>query len=211
MLENLQGKSIAVYCASSATVPVPYFQAARRLGELLAAGGARLIYGGTNIGLMGAVAEAVLKGGGQAVGVIPALLQGVGIAHPNLTQLILTDGMRERKAIMEERADAFIALPGGYGTLEEIFEVLTLKQLGYHQKPIVLLNTANYYDPLLSLLQSATEQHFMKPSNLALLQVVSYPEEALQYIACYQPELLDAKWLPSDPSESPNGEVAGSE
>ncbi|HEX2915128.1 MAG TPA: TIGR00730 family Rossman fold protein [Chloroflexia bacterium] len=211
MIEGLEGKGIAVYCASSSAIDSLYFEAARRLGILMGQSRARLVYGGTNIGLMGAVAGAVLEHGGEALGVIPALINAAGIAHPELTELILTDGMRERKAIMEERAEAYIALPGGYGTLEEIFEILTLKQLGYHQKAVVLLNINRYYDPLLALLGSATEQRFMKPSNLGLFHLATTPEEALEYIASYQPGPAEAKWLPPKLSESKQGEVPGTE
>ncbi len=209
---NLKGKTIAVYCASSAAVAPVYFEAARQLGTLLGQSGGSLVYGGTTIGLMGAVAEAVIAAGGQVIGVIPALLNSFGIGHPALSELIVTDGMRERKAIMEERADAFVAMPGGYGTLEEIFEILTLKQLGYHQKPVALLNTNDYYSPLLTLLHSATEQQFMKPGNLDLLNVVATPAEALAYIVNYQPGLAELKWVkPPSALQSRLGEVPGTE
>jgi uncharacterized protein (TIGR00730 family) len=211
MIDGLQGKSIAVYCASSSAVGKVYFEAARELGNLMGQSGATLVYGGTNIGLMGEVADAVVNSGGKTCGVITVLLNQVGIAHPKLDELIVTDGMRERKATMEQRADAFITLPGGYGTLEEIFEILTLKQLGILQKPVILLNTNNYYSPLLELLQSAADQHFMKPGNLSLLEVVNTPQEALQYIANYVPGAYEPKWVLPRPSQSKDGEVPGTE
>ncbi len=211
MQTNLQDKAVAVYCSSSSAVAPIYFEAAQRLGRLLAESGARLVYGGTNIGLMGAVADAIMAAGGQTVGVIPMLLNQVGIAHPGLSELVITDGMRERKMVMEERADAFIALPGGYGTLEEIFEILTLKQLGYHQKPVVILNTNDYYGPLLAQLQTATEQHFMKPGNLGLFQLAATPDEAITYLATYQPGPFEAKWLTPSPTQAESGEVPGTE
>lgn len=211
MLNGLQGKSITVYCASSSAVSEVYFEAARQLGNLIGRSGATLVYGGTNIGLMGEVAEAVVDSGGQTCGVITVLLNQVGITYPRLDELIVTEGMRERKAIMEERADAFIALPGGYGTLEEILEILTLKQLGILQKPVVLLNTNDYYAPLLALLQNAVEQQFMKPGNLAFLQVVNTPEEALEYIAAYVPGPFEPKWVLPRPAQSKAGEVPGTE
>ncbi len=207
---DLHDKTITVYCASSTALAPVYFEAARELGTLLGQSGATLVYGGTNIGLMGAIAEAALSAGGRVVGVIPALLNQAGIAHPDLTELILTDGMRERKTIMEERADGFITLPGGYGTLEEIFEILTLRQLGYHQKPIVILNTNDYYGPLLAQLRSATEQHFMKPDNLSYFHLATTPADALEYIATYQPGPFDPKWfVPPNPAR--REEVPGSE
>lgn len=194
MLENLQGKAITVYCASNPNVSQVYFEVARELGTLIAESGASLVYGGTNSGLMGAVADAILDAGGSLIGVIPMLIHSMGITHSRLTEEILTDGMRERKAIMEQRADAFIALPGGYGTLEELFEVLTLRQLGYHSKPIVLLNINNYYDPILTMLQSAVEQKFMKPAFFEFLKVATTPLESLEYLAGYQPVALESKY-----------------
>lgn len=193
-LANLKDKVVAVYCASSPNVPSLYFEAARDLGTALANAGATLVYGGTNTGLMGAVADAVLEAGGKLIGVIPMLIHSMGITHARLTEEILTDGMRERKAVMEERADAFIALPGGYGTLEELFEVLTLRQLAYHRKPIVLANINNYYAPLLQLLSNAAEQKFMKSAFLDFLKVVATPQEAIAYLANYQAAPTESKY-----------------
>jgi cytokinin riboside 5'-monophosphate phosphoribohydrolase len=194
MLDNLRGKILAVYCASSPTVPPVYFEAAQELGMLLGQYGVGLVYGGTRTGLMGAVADAVKETGGTIVGVIPMLIHGMGITHTGLTEQILTENMRERKAIMEARAEGFIALPGGYGTLEEIFEILTLRQLGYHNKPIVLLNTNDFYRPLLALLENAVEQNFLKPAFYAFLKVADTPREALEYIATYEPAHLGSKY-----------------
>jgi uncharacterized protein (TIGR00730 family) len=159
---------------------------------------------------MGALSEAVRVGGSPTIGVIPASLRQLGLADEHLTELVVTDGMRERKAQMELRADAFIALPGGYGTLEEFFEIVTAKQLGFHSKPIVLLNTNGYYNPLLAQLKEAVEQEFMKPSGIELFYVVETPQEALHYIAYYQPEEYQQKWfkLPSATNEE---EIPGSE
>jgi uncharacterized protein (TIGR00730 family) len=211
MINGLQGKSITVYCASSSAVGEVYFKVARNLGALIGQSGATLVYGGTNIGLMGEVADAVVDAGGKTLGVITVLLNQVGITNSRLDELIVTEGMRERKAAMEHKADAFIALPGGYGTLEEILEILTLKQLGILQKPVVLLNTNNYYAPLLELLQNAVAQRFMKPSNLTFMQVVGTPEEALEYIAGYVPGPFEPKWVLPRLSQSKNGEVPGTE
>jgi uncharacterized protein (TIGR00730 family) len=211
MIEGLQGKSIAVYCASSSAVGEVYFKVARQLGRALAESGATLVYGGTNIGLMGEVADAVVTAGGKTCGVITVLLNQVGIAHPKLDELIVVDGMRERKAAMEQRADAFITLPGGYGTLEEIFEILTLKQLGILQKPIVLLNTNNYYAPIVEFLRNAAAQNFMKPSNLNFFELVETPQAALEYISSYVPGPFEPKWVLPRPSQSLAGEVPGTE
>ncbi|MBN9387068.1 MAG: TIGR00730 family Rossman fold protein [Chloroflexi bacterium] len=211
MIDGLQGKAIAVYCASSSAVSETYFEAARALGRAIAESGATLVYGGTNIGLMGEVADAVVNNGGKTCGVITVLLNQVGIAHPKLDELIVVDGMRERKAAMEQRADAFITLPGGYGTLEEIFEILTLKQLGILQKPIVLLNTGNYYGPLVDFLKTAAHLNFMKPSNLKFFDLLDTPEAALDYIASYTPGEYEPKWVLPRPSQSLGGEVPGTE
>ena len=211
MVEGLQGKAVAVYCASSSVLSETYFEAARDLGRSLAESGATLVYGGTNIGLMGAVADAVVAAGGKTCGVITVLLNQVGIAHPKLDELVVVDGMRERKAAMEQRADAFITLPGGYGTLEEIFEILTLKQLGILQKPVALLNTNNYYGPLVEFLHTAAHQNFMKASNLKFFELVDNPEAALEYIASFTPGPYEPKWVLPRPSQSLSGEVPGTE
>lgn len=211
MIDGLQGKAIAVYCASSSALSDVYIKAAHELGRSIAASGATLVYGGTNIGLMGAVADAVVSNGGKTCGVITVLLNQVGIAHSRLDELIVVDGMRERKAAMEQRADAFITLPGGYGTLEEIFEILTLKQLGILQKPVVLLNTNNYYGPLVEFLQTASSQNFMKASNLKFFELVDTPQAALEYIAGYAPGAFEPKWVLPRPSQSLGGEVPGIE
>lgn len=214
--KSLAGKNITVYCSSSATVPALYFAAAHELGQLMATLGATLIYGGTNVGLMGAISQAVREAGGSTIGVIPTRMQQLGITDEQVRELIITDGMRQRKAVMEERADAFIALPGGYGTFEEFFEIVTNKQLGLHRKPIVLLNIKGYYDLLLKQLELGAAQEFIKPNALQLFHVATTPQAALDYIANYQPPSYDSKWfnLPGDiakPDASADGEVPGSE
>ena len=131
--------AVTVFCGSSDAVEPKYFTAARELGEKLARRGWRLVYGGGSVGLMGALSRAVLAGGGHVTGVIPKALLDLGVGERGVSELIVIDGLRDRKAIMDERGDAFVALPGGLGTLEEVLEVLTLKQLGYHTKPVVVL------------------------------------------------------------------------
>lgn len=149
--------------------------------------GYALVYGGTRVGLMGALADSVLARGGKVVGVIPEALQARGIAHDGLTELIVTPDMRRRKATMEERASAFVGLPGGFGTLEEIFECLTLKQLEYHQKPIALLNVGGFYDPLIGLMEHIYQQNFAKPEYRQLYHVAREGQEVLDYFDRYQP------------------------
>lgn len=159
------GKNICVYCGSSEGNRPEYRAAAVELGHAMAQVGVGLVYGGARVGLMGAIADAVLAAGGHAVGIIPKHLMGREVAHRGLTELHVVETMHERKHQMAALADAFIALPGGYGTLDELCEVLGWAQLGLHAKPIVLLNPAGYYDPLLAMLDRAVKDGFLKPQN----------------------------------------------
>ena len=148
----------------------------------MATGGWGLVYGGTSVGLMGATADAVLSNGGEATGVLPDALQDREIAHRGLTKLHLVGSMHERKALMASLSDAFIALPGGYGTLDEFFEIVTWAQLGIHSKPCILINTNGYYDFLLRFLEHAVREEFVQSANLRLVQVARDSPEALQLI-----------------------------
>lgn len=150
------------------------------LGSLLGKSGLGLVYGGARVGLMGALADAALANGSEVIGVIPRVLAGVEIAHQNLSELVLVETMHERKATMAQEADAFVALPGGFGTLDEFFEILTWAQLGIHAKPCLLVNTLGYFDHLLGFLQVAVAQGFLKPENHAYVQVVGSSGEAVQ-------------------------------
>ncbi len=186
--------NIVVYCGSNLGATPVYAEAARGLGEAIAKRGSRLVYGGGCIGLMGTVADAVLQAGGEAVGVIPTFLREKEVAHRGLTELIETPDMPSRKNKMIELGDAFIALAGGIGTFEELFEVLSLAQLKQHRKPVGLVNTAGFYDPLLALLQQTATQGFMPAANLSLLCVADTPQELLVKLENYQPH--DApKWI----------------
>ena len=187
--------TICVYCSSSSAIAAEYFTAARELGAEIALRGWHLVYGGTTAGLMGVLADAVLAAGGKVTGVIPGHISERGIAHPNLTELIVTADMRERKAIMDQRADAFIAMPGGLGTLEEAFEVLTLKQLQIHSRPIVFLNTRQFYKPLEAFLTHLIDERFAKPESACLYHFTDSPTEALDHIENYKPSLAGTKWL----------------
>jgi uncharacterized protein (TIGR00730 family) len=153
------------------------------LGRLLGESGLGLVYGGAQVGLMGMLADAALANGSEVIGVIPRTLAGIEVAHQNLSRLVLVETMHERKALMAQEADAFLALPGGFGTLDEFFEILTWAQLGIHNKPCVLVNTAGYYDHLLSFLQVAIDEGFLKPENKALIHVVP---DAAEGIKCMQ-------------------------
>ena len=173
-------RRVAVYCGSSVGNN-PAFQAeARALGMAIAATGLGMVYGGASVGLMGAVADAALAGGAEVIGVLPEVLAGHEIAHEGLSSLELVATMHHRKARMTELADAFLVLPGGYGTLEELLEAVTWAQLGLHAKPCILINTAGYWNGLLRFLDSAVEAGFLKPGNRALLQVATDAEEAVR-------------------------------
>jgi uncharacterized protein (TIGR00730 family) len=162
--------SVAVYCGSRFGDRPAYTAAARSLGRLLAGRGACLVYGGGRVGLMGAVADAALAAGGKVVGVIPQALMDREVGHAGLTELHVVQTMHERKQLMAERADAFVALPGGIGTLEEIYEVWSWQQLGYHDKPVALLNVDGYYDALLEFMRASHERGFVSsPQYHALL------------------------------------------
>ena len=173
---------VAVYCGSRLGGSEIYEQAARDLGYALAENGMGLVYGGASIGLMGAVADGVIKGGAQAVGVIPTFMLKHEIAHQDLTRLHLTDTMHTRKTVMAEYADAFITLPGGLGTLEEIMEIATWRQLYQHEKPMIILNINGFYDRLIDHLQYTAEQGFMKQQDLDRLVVCNTIAEAIELL-----------------------------
>lgn len=166
---NLQMKTLCVYCGSSAGRLPVYVEGARALGRALLARGLGLVYGGASIGLMGVVADTVLAGGGRVVGVIPQALARKEVAHAGLSDLIVTASMHERKMRMADLSDGFIALPGGIGTFEELFEIWTWAQLGLHAKPVALFNVAGYYDDLIRFLDHASAEHFLKPAQRRML------------------------------------------
>ena len=180
-------KTICAYCASSETVSERYFAASRELGDAIAMRGLRMVYGGGNRGLMGALAHSVHSKGGHTIAVIPQQLHDLGLTFLDADEIVITRNMRERKQTMEQRADAFIALPGGFGTLEEFLEVLTLRQLAYHAKPIVLLNAENFYGPLLTLFEHFIELNFVKSEHRDLFHVADTADAALDYIADFRP------------------------
>lgn len=163
---------VCVYCASSSAVPERFFQEARALGVGLAQSGWSLIYGGGSVGLMGALAESVHLAGGTVVGIIPQALLDREVGYLRADELVVTTTLRERKQAMDERADAFVALAGGFGTLEELLEIMTLRQLGYHDKPILIVNTDNYYGPLLEQFERIFALRFTDAHNRRLFAVV---------------------------------------
>ena len=186
--------AVAVYCGSSRGTDPAYAAAAASLGETLAARGILLVYGGGHVGLMGVLADAVLAGGGEVFGVITRALQAKEIAHPALTTLAVVDTMHERKAMMADAADAFIMLPGGFGTLDEFFEVVTWTQLGIHAKPCGILDVAGYFEPLRALLDGAARAAFIRPVHRDLVLTESDPVRLLERLAVWTPVTTD-KWL----------------
>ena len=166
-------RSICVFCGASAGRDAAYAAAATAFGGLLAGEGIELVWGGGNVGLMGVLADAVLGAGGRAYGVIPSFMAERELAHPQATEMRVVDSMHARKAAMADRADAFVALPGGFGTLDELFEIVTWAQLHIHAKPVGLLNVQGFYDPLLAMARHMSAAGFVKPQHLGLLHVAA--------------------------------------
>ncbi|AII53135.1 TIGR00730 family Rossman fold protein [Hymenobacter sp. APR13] len=187
-------KSVAVYCGASSGTNELFTRQAQAMGQALAERGFTLVYGGGRVGLMGAVADAVMQHGGKVIGVIPDFLADKELAHTGLTELHLVKTMHERKLMMADLAEGFVAMPGGYGTLEELFEVLTWGQLGLHRKPIGVLNVAGYYDHLLRALDHMADEGLLRRENRN--QLLSHPEPhgVLDAMLAYEPVSLE-KWL----------------
>ncbi len=189
--------SICVYCGSSPGRIEAYGSAGCALAKSLVSRNIRLVYGGAGIGIMGMVADQVLKLGGQAIGVIPKALAHKEVAHKNLTELHVTQSMHERKMLMAELSDGFIALPGGIGTLEELFEIWTWAQLGFHNKPCGLLNVEGYYDSLIGFLDHVFAEQFVKKDHHAMLIVETNPDALLDHYINYQPPAV-RHWVGKD-------------
>ncbi len=187
-------RRICVFCGSSAGTRPAYREAARQLGHALAENRIGLVFGGGKVGLMGAVADAALERSGEAIGVIPHALVAREIAHPGVTEMRTVNSMHERKALMADLSDAFIALPGGYGTLEEFCEALTWSQLGIHKKPCGLLNVEGYYDPLIEFLDAAVAEGFLKAENRQLVIVDTDAEAMLSALEQFQPAARE-QWI----------------
>ena len=190
-------KRICVYCGSNPGRTPVYREAASQLGQALVKRGIGLVYGGASIGVMGAVANAVLEHGGEAIGIIPQSLATREVAHASLSELIVVTSMHERKAKMAELSDGFIALPGGWGTFEEIFEALTWAQLGIHEKPCGLLNISGYFDHLALFLQHAMDEKFVREAYQPMIMMGQEPDDLLDRFATYQPPKVH-KWIGPD-------------
>ncbi len=187
-------KRIAVYCGACFGSDPLYREAARELGREMVRRDIELVFGGGNVGLMGEISDAVLDAGGKAIGVMPRFLQAKEIAHDRLTHLILVDSMHERKLRMSELAEGFIAMPGGFGTLDEFFEMLSWAQLGQHPFPCALLNVAGFYDPLIHMLEHMTRERFIRPEHMRMVLNHADPVELLDMMEAYRTPTVE-KWL----------------
>jgi len=197
MTPNTQIRSLCVYCGSSGRGRDSHHEAARRLGRLMAQAGVRLVYGGGRIGMMGLVADAVLAAGGEVVGIIPRFLDQVEVGHSGVSRMIVTDNMHERNEKMAELADAFVILPGGLGTLDETFEILTWKQLQLHDKPVVIADIDGYWQPLVALVDRMIEENYARPEHRNMFRIVASVDEvlpALEEMPEFRTE-IEAKWM----------------
>ena len=187
-------KRICVFCGSNPGANPDYLQAAKQLGQVLAANCLGLVYGGAGVGIMKEIADAVLQEGGEVIGVMPQFLVDKEVAHNGLTDLRVVNSMHERKMLMADLADGFIALPGGLGTLEEFFEVVTWAQLGMHAKPCGLLNIADYFRNLLEFLDHAVQERLLRAEHRSMILTDDNPNSLLNQFKCYHPPKID-KWM----------------
>lgn len=190
-------RSVCVYCASSSRGPESHKEAARRLGTLLAENNIRLIFGGGHVGLMGVTADAALAAGGEVTGVIPGFLRDLELAHDGCDEMIVSDSMHSRKQKMAELSDGFVILPGGLGTLDEAFEIITWRQLGLHDKPIVFVDLEGYWRPLKALVDQVEANNYMRPNDAPLFQMVDGIEAVLPALRAAPAERqpIESKWL----------------
>jgi len=191
---NEKKKTICVYCSSSNNLSPEYYKFAEELGAEIAKNNYNMVYGGTTVGLMGVIANNAIRGGSEVTGVIPERIASFGLKHPALANIIITKDMRERKAAMEKLADIFIAAPGGFGTFEEVFEILVAKQLGYHDKPVIFLNFDNYYENMFKMFDTVYEKHFAKEDIKQLYYITSSVGDVFEYIKTYKPAKISLKW-----------------
>lgn len=187
-------KRICIYCSSSNYLPEKFYNVAQELGVKLAQNNYDMVYGGTTVGMMGVIANNALNNGADVIGVIPERIESCGLKHPKLAKVVVTKDMRERKATMEKLGDIFVAAPGGFGTFEEIFEILVAKQLGYHNKPVIFFNFDNYYSNMLKMFDTVYENNFAKDEMKQLYYVANSVDSIFSYIASYQPKVFVHKW-----------------
>ena len=191
-------KCVCVYCGSADHLKPEYLEAAYRMGQFLARAGIRIVYGAGKTGLMGKLADGALEAGGEVIGVVPKNLYTPVLIHSSLTFLEVVDGIQIRKARMSELAEGFIALPGGYGTFDELFEIMTWAQIGLHSKPIGILNVSNYFDPLIKLVANAWQEGFIYPGHEKLLLVDTDPRQLIEKMENYVPPGGLEKWVERD-------------
>ena len=187
-------KIMCVYCSSSNNLPEKFYVVSKELGEKLAQKGFDMVYGGTTVGMMGVIANNALQNGAEVIGVIPERIASFGLKHPELAKVIVTKDMRERKATMEKYADIFVAMPGGFGTFEEIFEILVAKQLGYHDKPVIFVNFDGYYDNMIKMFDTLYENRFAKEEMKSLYFIANTVDEIFEYVDTYAPKEFVHKW-----------------
>jgi len=187
-------KTLCVYCSSSNNLPEKFYVISKELGEKIALYNYDMVYGGTTVGMMGVIANNALKNGSQVIGVIPEKIEAFGLKHPELAKVVVTKDMRERKATMEKYADAFICMPGGFGTFEEVFEILVAKQLAYHNKPIIFVNFDGYYDNMIKMFDTVYENNFAKENMKDLYYIANNVDEIFEYLKTYTPKEFVYKW-----------------
>lgn len=187
-------KTICVYCSSSNNLDEKFYICSKELGEKIGQNGYNMVYGGTTVGMMGVIANNAIKNGAEVIGVIPERIASFGLKHPALAKVVITKDMRERKATMEKYADIFICAPGGFGTFEEVFEILVAKQLGYHSKPIIFLNLDGYYDYMLKMFDIVYKEKFAKEEMKSLYYVANSVNDIFSYIETYKPQEYVHKW-----------------
>ncbi len=190
----MKKETICVYCSSSNYLPEKFYQFSQEFGEKIGQNNYDMVYGGTNVGMMGVIANNAIKNGAKVVGVIPERIASFGLSHPELAQVVVTKDMRERKATMEKYADIFVALPGGFGTFEEIFEILVAKQLGYHNKPVIFFNFDGFYDNMLKMFETLYSNNFAKEEMKSLYYIANSIDDMYEYLKSYKPQEFIVKW-----------------
>lgn len=188
-------KAICIFCGANKGASPVYEMVAKEVGRQLARQGIRMVFGAGKVGLMGVLADAILGNGGQAIGVIPHFLKKMEVCHDRLTELHEVETMHQRKQMMTELSDGFLILPGGFGTLDEFFEILTWKQLRLHQKPICILNVGGFYDPLIQHLDRMVQEGFLRPENRDLVMIETDIHTMIERLQHYQPQVVTDKWL----------------
>lgn len=193
-METKEKQRICVYCSSSNYLPEKFYKFSQELGQKIGKNGYNMVYGGTMVGMMGVIANNAIETGAEVIGVIPERIESFGLKHPSLAKVIVTKDMRERKATMEKYADIFVAAPGGFGTFEEIFEILVAKQLGYHNKPVIFLNFDNFYENMFKMFDNLYDNNFAKEEMKSLYFIANSLDEMFEYIKSYVPAEVALKW-----------------